>query len=227
MFDVARLRDLLEIALLAGSVASLYFSPKVLRWMFKKLRSAAAAIQALVELPSVLPTFGQIQSLEKSVSHVLREVLPNGGSSMRDTINHMARVQQEQSQGLQSLERTLILQTGVMRAHYDADGVYARFETDGLGRYTWVNRTYLRWVGRSLEQVLGYGWVNSLGLEAREHVREEWERAISERREFSMRYKLRDICGHEFAVDCVAVPVAGEDPHLPERWVGHLMRVEG
>lgn len=227
MFDTARLRDLLEIALLAGSVASLYFSPKVLRWMFKKLRSAAAALQALSDLPSVIPTLGQIQALDRSVSHVLREILPNGGSSMRDTINRMARVQQEQNVGLQSLERTLILQTGVMRAHYDADGAYARFETDGLGRNTWVNRTYLRWVGRSIEQVLGYGWVNSIGRDDRDHVREEWERAISERREFSMRYKLRDSNGHEFAVDCVAVPVAGEDPHLPERWVGHLMRVEG
>lgn len=227
MFDTTRLRDILELALLVGSVASLYFSPRVLRWMFKKLRSAAATFKALMELPAVLPTLGQIQALNTSVSHVLREVLPNGGSSMRDTINHMARVQQEQNIGLRALERALLLQTGVMRAHYDADGVYARFETDGLGRNTWVNRAYLRWVGRSIEQVLGYGWVNSIGLDDREHVREEWERAISERREFSMRYKLRDIHGHEFAVDCVAVPVAGEDPHLPERWVGHLVRVEG
>lgn len=211
--------DVLELALLAGSVASLYFTPKVARWMIAKAKNFVAVLQALSELPQVLPSLGRLTALDSSVKHVLREVLPNGGSSMRDTVNKIASTQED-------IKRSLALQNGVMRAHYDADGVYARFETDGIGRNTWVNRTYMTWVNRSIDQVIGYGWINCIAPAYREHVRDEWELAISERREFAMRYKLRDAHGHEFEVDCVAVPVAGDDPHIPERWVGHIVRLE-
>lgn len=218
--------EYLQFALLIGSVVPLYFTPRMARWMLAKAKNFVAAFQALAELPTIMPALGRISALDKSVQHVLREVLPNGGSSLRDTINKMHAGQAEQLASLKGLERGLALQSGVMRAHYDADGIYARFETDGIGRNTWVNRTYLTWVNRSLDQVLGYGWINSVATAYREYVREEWELAISERREFAMRYKLRDARGEEFEVDCVAVPVAGEDPHLPERWVGHIVRLE-
>lgn len=224
--DGARVVEYLEIALLVGSVASLYFTPRVWRWVVRRARAFVSSCRAFGALPEAVMSLNKLQALDSSVSRVLREVLPNGGSSLRDAVNSIHTRQEEQMLGITDLKHSVMIQVGVMRAHYDADGTYARFETDGLGRNTWVNRTYLRWVNRSLEQMLGYGWINAVAPEHREIVREEWELAVSERREFAMRYKLQTNYGITFEVDCVAAPVVGEDPYLPERWVGYMMRLE-
>lgn len=220
-----KLTQWLEFLLLLGTLVPLYFSPKLFRWLMSTAKNAYYTLKAVRELPEAMVTLNRIAALDKAVATVLGQVMPNGGSSLRDAVNKTAQGQDQVLTELRDVKRTLALQNGVLRAYIDSDGDSAAFETDGLGRNTWVNKTYTRWVNQSRETLMGYGWTNSIAPSDRERVREEWELAISERREFAMRYRMRDAAGHTFLVDCKAVPVAVEDPDFPDRWVGHLVRV--
>ena len=64
------------------------------------------------------------------------------------------------------------------------------FETDPEGEVIKVNRRYLRMTGRTLVEVTGNGWINTIAYRDRDRVEREWATAISEDREFESEYKM-------------------------------------
>jgi hypothetical protein len=92
-----------------------------------------------------------MNAMEQTLASIAKEVRPNGGASLRDAVERT--------------EKSVAILGGVMRAHHSADDTYARFEADGIGLYSWVNPTYLRWAERSMHETEGYGWINCIGLE--------------------------------------------------------------
>jgi PAS domain S-box-containing protein len=142
--------------------------------------------------------FGVVVALGKWVIPRLR-----GATSMFSELAGMPVVLKRMEGNLGRIEREGADTKALMRAMSDThtDGMWEA-DADGLCIYT--NETYLRWVGRALADTLGYGWINCIAQVDREHVRDEWDAAVEQRREFSLHYRMVTVGGVEFAVETVA-----------------------
>ena len=110
-----------------------------------------------------------IAALTTQVGLVVSELQPNGGASVRDSLNRI-----ELRQVLQEQRQKAIL----------SDMSVGVFETNHEGEYIWVNRKYLRMTGRAPDEVKGSGWINTVAHRDRERVVLSWNKAIEEQREF-------------------------------------------
>ncbi len=116
-----------------------------------------------------------IEALSEQVAFVVTELQPNKGASIRDCLNRI-----ELRQVLQEQRQWAIL----------ADMSVGVFEADPQGEIIKVNRKYLRMTGRTLAEIIGNGWINTVAHRDRARVEQEWSMAISEEREFESEYKL-------------------------------------
>lgn len=207
------------VAKLGGAATAIYLLLRygrdalagVVRWW----RDTMAIGTALRALPTVIPSMGRIEGIEQSLASVLREVRPNGGSSMRDELRRMGDTVRQTQAGLTVLANT-------QRVMFDA-GETAVFECTAEEGNTYVNHVYQRWTGLTEAQLLGFGWVNAIALPDRAAVREEWDEAVEDEREFRMAYRLLDRDGKPIDVFAHASPVRGMDGELL-KWVGVVYR---
>lgn len=116
-----------------------------------------------------------MRALSEQMNFIVAELKPNGGASVRDSLNRI-----ELSQVLNESRQRAVL-TGM-----DV-GV---FETDSAGNFTWINRKYLRMTGRAPDEVKGSGWINTVALRDRDRIISAWDDAISEEREFEDEYMM-------------------------------------
>lgn len=184
------------LALVPGLLAA-WKLPAAWGWLKMKLTTAiASALMAQIS--------PELQNIHAKLEQVHHQVFPNGGGSMSDMLTRV--------------DRNIAVLQGTMRAHQDADLTQARFEADADGHFTWASHALLRWCNRGIDQVVGFGWINCIAMADRDRVREEWEAALEERREFLMQFRLRDVVGTEFPVEAFAKPIHGQ-------WVGVITRV--
>jgi len=202
------LKLIFEVVIAGATVGSLLYGG----WRAIR-KHVTPYLEGLAVLPTIcqtMPSPARMHAMEQTLASIAKEVRPNGGASLRDSVERT--------------EKSVAILGGVMRAHHSADDTYARFEADGIGLWSWANPTLLHWVERSMHEVDGYGWINSVGLDDRTRIRDEWERAVAERREFSARFHLRTTRGREFLVECIATPVPNNGDQV-ERWVGVIKRI--
>ena len=69
------------------------------------------------------------------------------------------------------------------------------FQTDLQGSYCYVNDRWSAITGVSLEQALGNGWTSALHPDDRRQIFDEWQRAVDERRPFSLEYRFKRLNG--------------------------------
>lgn len=150
------------------------------------LASALAVLRGLWKLAPVLhrklrKMFGvedlktDLAAMQNQLQFVVDELRPNGGASIRDSLNRI-----EIRQVLHEQRQKAIL----------SDMTVGVFETDVKGNFVWVNRKYLRMTGRAPGEVKGTGWVNTVADRDRERVVNEWNAAIAEQREFEAEFMM-------------------------------------
>jgi len=116
-----------------------------------------------------------IGCLATKLDFIVSELHPNGGASVRDSLNRI-----ELRQVLQERRQKAIL----------SDMSVGVFETDNEGEFVWVNRKYLRMTGRAPDEVKGSGWINTIAHRDRERVVLAWNKAIEEEREFEEEFLM-------------------------------------
>lgn len=109
------------------------------------------------------------------IEDIQKQFYPNGGSSMRDSINRI-------ESGVQAaLERDWV------NYELDSRGI---FEVDSEGKKCRVNKAWCNLTGISQDDAVnGYGWINGIHHDDRARVRAEWESAIKENRTSEMEYR--------------------------------------
>lgn len=152
----------------------------------------------------------KLGEVDEKLTKVLKEVLPNGGTSLRDSINRT--------------ETAVTVLINTTRAQWDAMGMFAIFEADADGEYKYVNNEFQRWVNHTEGEMLGYGWVNCLAAQDRDRVRAEWESCLEDVRVFFLEFRLRRADGVEFPVICTASPVTEYAGGPVMKWVGVVRR---
>jgi PAS domain S-box-containing protein len=128
------------------------------------------------------------QAQNQLLEALRREVLPNGGSSMNDRIS---------------------LLLGEVRSRLDGDQATAYFAADKHGDVVWVSRSYLRWFGARMEEVMGKRWLGLVHPTFREQVAEEWYRAIKDGRQAKGSAKYQDGQGGYILMYAESQPIYG------------------
>ncbi|GGF24820.1 PAS domain-containing protein [Hymenobacter cavernae] len=90
-------------------------------------------------------------------------------------------------------------------------------QPDGAADY--FNQRWLDFTGRSLEESVGWGWLEDLHPDDREAVGKGWQEAAQGTSEYQVEYRLRRHDGHYRWVLVRAVPRLGADGR-PSLWVG-------
>lgn len=98
-----------------------------------------------------------------------KEFKPNGGSSIRDSLNRL------ETSVASSRQTSLTLASAL--------GV-AYFQTDAEGKYKYVSREWQRMAGMFAEDAMGNGWINGIARDDRMRVASEWRESVSHHRAF-------------------------------------------
>lgn len=122
----------------------------------------------------------------------------------------------ETKEKLQRVSRDAALASEYQRAMFTV-GMKPMFLSDKDGKCIQVNRAYYRLFGRSLEELIGWGWTNFVNEKFRKDVKIEWIIAVKEERDFEMMYTIHCSEGDQYKLRCLAVPI-----RLDGKFIGHL-----
>lgn len=185
----------LRLAAAVGAIALIWTA---LYGLWRAVRAGYRKwIRPMTEMARVLM---QNPSAAKMLADVHRQVTVNAGSgTIRDMI-------EATSQGVAELRAEVRHSRREFHLLHD-DAKWGWFSTDTSGACVFVNRTLLRWTERTLDEVLGYGWIGYIHPQDRDRVRHEWEAAVGEEREFAMTHRLISLTGRVLAVHTSARPL--------------------
>lgn len=208
--------DWLELVIKFGAVVAVLTGGYTvvhqrIRTYLERRRKFDAALASLEQLPTLTAAVNRLTAMDQMLARVYREVLPNHGTSLRDAVD--------------GVRRELHVFTTETRILQDADNHRAYFVTDPVGAYLHVSRSLQRWTGRSRDELLGWGWINAVAASDRDRVRDEWDRATAEQRDFSLDYSLQTVDGACLQVHVDVTPIRAADG-LIERWVGAARRID-
>lgn len=143
--------------------------------------------------------------IAKKLDDLAEQFKPNGGSSIKDSLN---RIELKQASN-ENITSFLINSLEV-----------PMFKTDSSGLFIWASRAYCNISGRPSEDLVGWGWVSCINNEDVERVRTKWRLSIEEKRIFEDKHVIVRPDGSTVFVNVKAAPtffnsrIAG--------WVGAL-----
>lgn len=149
-----------HLAIIAGILGALW---TIWKYLGKHIKECASRIGYMFNAKAAHT------SLETKLDKIILQLVPNGGSSIKDSLDRIEDRQHFFSSFLQA-------QMNVNQK--------AIFQTDAEGRVVWVNRPHSRLTGFQASEVMGDGWINVIAPECRDVVREKWDRAVEDGREF-------------------------------------------
>ena len=155
------LKVLVVVTSLSTAIVAVWRAYKLVK---KPLCKFISSMLGLTELRE------EIKATNAKIDKILYEMSPNSGSSLKDTINRV-----------ESRQRALL------DINESEVGI---FETDTKGMCVWVNRKYCRIAGRSLDEMLGTGWLNTIHHTDKIRIHMEWMTSIAETRESQFEYEL-------------------------------------
>lgn len=124
----------------------------IIRWFIKQYKLAK-------EIDTLIPL---IKSNAKQLEKIVYELTPNGGNSVKDSINRVEA-------NLTKIDNKM---TGVL---YHLGEPYFEMELDG--QCSWVNISFMDLVGLSVSECLGHSWLQIIHPEDRDLFYEAWAEA--------------------------------------------------
>lgn len=109
------------------------------------------------------------QETNTKLDNIMLQLVPNGGSSIKDSLNRI----EDKQHFLGSFLKTQL------NTH-----AKALFEANADGECTWVNRTHSRMTGFQNAEVMGHGWANVIAPECRTNFKRLWELNVATGAEF-------------------------------------------
>jgi len=130
------------------------------------------------------------------IDAIYTEIRPNHGSSLKDqvtkVVDSVTKIEKRQ-RAAHSLERDPL------------------FESDERGRMVWANKSFLRLLGTSLDDVSGYSWKGFVHEDDRDRVYEESNMCLAEQRDFKSIFRYVNSSGVAIccAVEAIAIVNTG------------------
>lgn len=155
-----------------------------------------------------------IASLPAKVDSIKAELRPNGGATLRDSLDRVERRMQvvdERGAIRDARDRMLLNQEQ-----------FAYFECDADGSMRWITRAAMRWTGRAIEDMSGNGWLHIVWPGDRPSVSREWEQAVDSESVLECRHGIIDHQGQRLPVYTRAWPVLHSGAIVA--WIGTIHR---
>lgn len=170
-------------------------------WLVLKLGAISAAVGAVYKFiyrPLML-LVKRVSEFIDQVNYITKELKPNGGSSLKDTINRICQIVEKLDQRQRSL------------CQFDPSAI---FELDRTGGCLWANNSFLDLTGRHTEDITGMGWLNVVAEEDRGRVSREWQQCVRHNRDFATQFNVRTPDRTIIPVDIRALHMVTSDSDL-------------
>jgi PAS domain S-box-containing protein len=174
---------LLAVGAAAGALASIYKAYRPIWGALVKIKDRMFATRRLES--QVLALTDVVTRLSQQCQGISAQLQNNGGSSVKDSLDRI-----EARQHLFEQRQRVLF----------ADATTGIAETDAEGRCLWVNRKMCEMTGRLPEDLMGYGWRNSIAPDERERFTRDWDQALDEHREFERYYHIQTPAGRRIRV---------------------------
>lgn len=161
------------------------------------------------------------QVVHMETAPIKAELKPNGGSSLRDAVDQLAR---EQVRILAAIHKHS-LREWTMRGF--EDGNRAFFETDERGKLMKISQQVPQWTGRSAGELLGDRWATIIAPEMRDQVRLWWTATWTEGSYGEMNQVYIAADGKRIPVRVFAAPVIDPAANTYLGHVGSITRLAG
>jgi PAS domain-containing protein len=142
---------------------------------------------------AAIPNLG---GMADDIRAIRKEVTTNGGGSLKDMVRRVE---------LHGHRREAML-----RSHF-ANQNEGQFQADADGNLEWANETLQRWTGRPEHALHNRAWYSIIATGQQDEFRQEFERAIAEKREFRGQCHIRSITP-------VTDSGGGREKHLATDW---------
>lgn len=116
-----------------------------------------------------------LSSRLKKLDDIHAQLMPNGGSSIKDTVDRIERKLAFNSEWIRAADRD----SGRIVVHLDADG-----------NVEWANRSFLDLFHAELSDVIGQGWLSLIDREDYNQVSEEIENSIADARDINVQFRI-------------------------------------
>jgi PAS domain S-box-containing protein len=134
----------------------------------------------------------------------------NAMSPGKDTVEWMQLRNQVEELEAELLRQKNLVQASESRFRVLADAAPVMIWMSGVdGMYTFFNRTWLEYRGRTIAQELGNGWMEGIHPEDRENCLETYLRHYSARVPFHVQYRLRSADGEYRWFEDAGTPMCG------------------
>lgn len=162
--------------LIAAIVTAWKFGGRIVNIAKRVIEIVNGALAVLKFAASFNDRMDRIEgTMSDRFASIEKELKPNGGDSLRDIVDGLRSSQMFQDRSYEAM----------LDLH---DEPY--FKSDRFGLCVWVNRAYLRLIGKSTEETRGNGWINAIHPDDRSKVFAEWRAAIDQNRNFEMEYRV-------------------------------------
>jgi len=132
----------------------------------------------------LIQAFQDHSNLIKSVEIIKSEVIPNGGGSLKDSVNSL-KITCERMEKRQKV----IEQRTKAGLHYHDQ---ALFEVDKNGNLIWINEKFYEVTGKTQSDMEGYDWITYIHDEEREDFLKEFQSCINMGRKFEFETRSSD-----------------------------------
>lgn len=194
-----------------------------MKWVWPSVKAGYQRISAVLttveQMPKVLESMQSVEVLSTKLNIIMKQVMPNGGSSLADSMTRVENKLVDNAKKADGISKTVELMAATMRATSNTNPRMATFEASCDGHLTDCNKTYLRWTGRTLDEMLNWGWITTVHPEDRDAVRKEWMQAVGDVRQSILKYRMLNEDGGCFYVEVTATPIP-EGTFPCEKWVG-------
>ena len=179
------------------------------------LQEQSASIQALREEIAISGSdrdemHNTVRAQSEQLDYIKKELTHNGGSSVKDMVKGAMQTAQ--------------MLMGLFRSQADMNENTAFFSADTEGRIVWVSKSYQLWTMSAHDQLFGNGWINNVHPDERDNVRDEWQAAIKDSRDFYMEYRMIDSDRDSFWVRSQTRKLAGPKDSILG-WYGQVQRL--
>lgn len=138
---------------------------------------------------------------------ITKELQTNGGSSIKDA--------------LKRIENKLTFIEAKNKAYLSLEDEPI-WESDEFGHCIWANHSYLKITGFEFNYLKNAGWISIINEEDRSRVREEWNRAVEEKRVFYCEYIINRYDGTKLKVLGIGHPVLSIVDDSVKGYIGRL-----
>jgi len=177
-------------------------------WVVRMLMAGRKRFEAMLAETQSMRT--QAETLQRSVDEIVKQLTPNGGTSMFDMVKQAHKLSLENvtmvTQTLEAVDKIKAYQWQFAETLSDKP----IWESGPDGLYLRVNTALLKMTERTVAEMVGGGWENILHPEDRTRVYDEWNDAVQRHRTFESHYRVRSRSGKVFQVKAVAMPVLTE-----------------